>query len=142
MFSSLWFVYKLSPSKMQILFAKFFWESFVFCMIFPFSSPKIHSTWADVNLMVLNMMLTSPHSFNFGSQRYKIANQNQRKLWRSVVQRVKTYLGEEGLYPASFNQCTTVLIIRINDLDFWLSIKELCFQCNSWFLLTSWFRCH
>lgn len=123
-------------------FYNFFWESFVFCRIFPFPSPKIHSTWADVNLIVLNMALTPPQSFNFESQRYGLANQNQRKIWRAVVQRVKICLGEEGLYPASFNQCTTVLIIRINDLDFWLSIKELFFQCNSLFLLNSWFRYH
>lgn len=35
-----------------------------------------------------------------------------------MVQRVKICLGEEGLCPTSFSQCTAVLIIRINHLDF------------------------
>lgn len=85
-------LYKNCPhQRWNIFFTKFFWESFVFCMIFLFPCPKIHSAWADINLIVLNVALTPPQSFNFGSQWYEVASQNQRKLWRAVVQRVKIW---------------------------------------------------
>lgn len=105
-------LYKTVPTKYANFFlTKLFWEYFVFCMIFfPFPSPNIHSTWADVKLTVLNMAVTPPHSFNFWSQGYEIANQNRRKLMTAVVQRVEIW-----------EKKANTLLLSISAPLFWLS---------------------
>lgn len=121
---------KLFPPKMLFFSSKNFlrtccvWVWFLF--LYSTSPPpplEIHPASANVNLIVLNMAaaeqwVTPSHRFNSGNQGYEITSQNWRKLTRAVVWSIKICLGEEGLCPASFNLCTAVLIIRINDLDF------------------------
>lgn len=102
---------KLFPPNMQVFFLQNCFENILcFAWFFPFPSPNIHSTWADVKLTVLNMAVSPPHSFNFWSQGYEIANQNRRKLMTAVVQRVEIW-----------EKKANTLLLSISAPLFWLS---------------------